>query len=79
MIGYTIAVYNGKEHIPILISDQMIGHLRFYKKCYKNVLVIKFEKLLKKAGAWTYLLKLGEFVQTRTFKGHIKADKKIKR
>lgn len=49
MIGYTIAVYNGKEHIPILISDQMIGH------------------------------KLGEFVPTRSYKGHAKADKKVKR
>ena len=26
MIGHTIAVYNGKEHIPILISEQMVGH-----------------------------------------------------
>lgn len=49
MIGYTIAVYNGKEHIPILISDQMIGH------------------------------KLGEFVPTRNYRGHTKADKKAKR
>nr|YP_009144917.1 ribosomal protein S19 [Euglenaria anabaena]AKJ83364.1 ribosomal protein S19 [Euglenaria anabaena] len=49
MIGHTIAIYNGKEHIPVLISDQMIGH------------------------------KLGEFVQTRTYRGHVKADKKTKR
>lgn len=27
MVGYTFAVYNGREHIPILISDQMIGYL----------------------------------------------------
>lgn len=27
MIGYTIAVYNGREHIPVLISDQMVGHV----------------------------------------------------
>ena len=26
MIGHTIAVYNGKEHIPILITEQMVGH-----------------------------------------------------
>lgn len=49
MIGYTIAVYNGKQHIPIFISDQLVGH------------------------------KLGEFVSTRNFKSHIKADKKAKR
>lgn len=49
MIGYTIAIYNGKQHIPIFISDQFVGH------------------------------KLGEFVSTRTFKSHIKIDKKTKR
>lgn len=26
MIGHTIAVYNGREHIPIFITEQMIGH-----------------------------------------------------
>lgn len=26
MIGHTIAVYNGKSHIPIFISEQIIGH-----------------------------------------------------
>ena len=49
MIGHTIAVYNGREHIPIFISDAMIGH------------------------------KLGEFALTRTFRGHIKSDKKTRR
>lgn len=49
MIGCTIAVYNGKEHIPLFISDQMVGY------------------------------KLGEFVPTRTYKGHFKSDKKVKR
>lgn len=49
MIGFTIAVYNGKQHVPIFISDQLVGH------------------------------KLGEFVSTRTFRTHIKADRKAKR
>ena len=49
MIGFTIAVYNGQQHVPIFISDQFVGH------------------------------KLGEFVSTRNFKSHIKADKKTKR
>jgi small subunit ribosomal protein S19 len=49
MIGHTIAVHNGKEHIPVFITDQMVGH------------------------------KLGEFSPTRTFRGHIKTDKKGKR
>ena len=26
MLGHTIAVHNGKQHFPIFISDQMIGH-----------------------------------------------------
>nr|BBC77684.1 ribosomal protein S19 [Nitzschia sp. NIES-3576] len=26
MVGFTIATYNGKRHIPIFITDQMIGH-----------------------------------------------------
>ncbi len=26
MIGLTIAVHNGKQHIPVLISENMIGH-----------------------------------------------------
>ena len=49
MIGHTIAVHNGKKHIPIFISDQLVGH------------------------------KLGEFVPTRTFRTHMKTDKKVKR
>jgi small subunit ribosomal protein S19 len=49
MNGHTIAVYNGREHIPVFVSDQMVGH------------------------------KLGEFASTRTFRGHVKADKKTKR
>ncbi len=26
MIGHTFAVYNGKKHIPVFVSDDMIGH-----------------------------------------------------
>ncbi|KZS23719.1 30S ribosomal protein S19 [Wohlfahrtiimonas chitiniclastica] len=26
MIGLTIAVHNGKVHVPILITENMIGH-----------------------------------------------------
>lgn len=26
MIGDIIAVYNGKKHIPVFITDRMIGH-----------------------------------------------------
>ena len=25
-IGHTIAVYNGKKHIPVYISENMVGH-----------------------------------------------------
>ncbi len=40
MIGLTIAVHDGRKHVPIYITEQMVGH------------------------------KLGEFVPTRTFRGH---------
>jgi small subunit ribosomal protein S19 len=49
MVGHTIAIYNGRQHVPLFISDQLVGH------------------------------KLGEFVNTRTFRSHIKADRKTKR
>ena len=26
MIGHTIAVHNGREHIPVFITDKMVGH-----------------------------------------------------
>ena len=49
MIGHTIAVHNGREHLPVFITDQMVGH------------------------------KLGEFSPTRTYRGHVKTDKKSRR
>ena len=26
MIGHTISIYNGQKHVPIFISDQLVGH-----------------------------------------------------
>lgn len=26
MVGFTIAVHNGKKHVPLLISENMVGH-----------------------------------------------------
>ena len=26
MIGHTIAIHNGREHLPIYITDHMVGH-----------------------------------------------------
>ena len=49
MIGHTIAVHDGRKHIPVYVTEDMVGH------------------------------KLGEFVLTRTFKGHIKNEKTSKR
>ena len=49
MVGHTIAVHDGRQHVPVFISESMVGH------------------------------KLGEFAPTRTFKGHIKDDRKAKR
>ena len=48
-IGHTFAVHDGHKHVPVFVSDSMVGH------------------------------KLGEFAPTRTFKGHIKDDRKSKR
>ena len=49
MVGHTIAVHDGRKHVPVYITEDMVGH------------------------------KLGEFVVTRTFRGHGKDDKKSKR
>jgi len=45
-VGHTIAVHDGRKHIPVYITEDMVGH------------------------------KLGEFVQTRTFRGHAGNEKK---
>ena len=39
-VGHTIAVHDGRKHVPVYVTEDMVGH------------------------------KLGEFVPTRTFKGH---------
>nr|YP_009529202.1 30S ribosomal protein S19 [Lennoa madreporoides]YP_009529214.1 30S ribosomal protein S19 [Lennoa madreporoides]AXX76002.1 30S ribosomal protein S19 [Lennoa madreporoides]AXX76017.1 30S ribosomal protein S19 [Lennoa madreporoides] len=26
MIGHTIAIHNGREHLPVFITDHMVGH-----------------------------------------------------
>ena len=46
-VGNTIAVYDGRRHVPVYVTEDMVGH------------------------------KLGDFVLTRTYKGH-GADKKGK-
>lgn len=45
MVGHTIAVHDGRKHVPVYLTEDMVGH------------------------------KLGEFVVTRTFRGHGKGDK----
>ncbi|ANG64785.1 MULTISPECIES: 30S ribosomal protein S19 [Marinobacterium] len=47
-VGMTIAVHNGRQHVPVFVTEDMVGH------------------------------KLGEFVPTRTYRGHA-ADKKAKK
>ena len=49
MIGHTIAVHDGRKHVPVFVTDAMIGH------------------------------KLGEFAPTRTFRGHVKDDRRAAR
>ena len=48
MIGHTIAVHDGRKHVPVYVTEDMVGH------------------------------KLGEFVATRTYRGHGKDEKKGK-
>ena len=45
MVGHTIAVHDGRKHVPVFISKSMVGH------------------------------KLGEFVSTRTFRGHVRSER----
>jgi small subunit ribosomal protein S19 len=26
MVGLTIAIHNGKVHIPVIVNEQMVGH-----------------------------------------------------
>lgn len=26
MIGFTLAIHNGKQHVPVLVTDNMVGH-----------------------------------------------------
>ncbi|MES9940902.1 MAG: 30S ribosomal protein S19 [Candidatus Thiodiazotropha sp. 6PLUC2] len=26
MVGLTVAIYNGKQHVPVLVSENMVGH-----------------------------------------------------
>lgn len=26
MVGFTIGVHNGREHVPVFISEEMVGH-----------------------------------------------------
>jgi len=49
MIGHTIAVHDGRKHVPVYITEDMVGH------------------------------KLGEFAQTRTYRGHGKDAEKRSR
>ena len=49
MVGMTIAVRDGRKHVPVCIQEEMVGH------------------------------KLGEFVATRTYRGHGKDEKKSRR
>ena len=26
MVGLTISVYNGRQHVPVLVNEDMVGH-----------------------------------------------------
>ncbi|KAL6496088.1 50S ribosomal protein [Orobanche hederae] len=48
MIGHTIAVHNGKEHLPIYITDHMVGHkLGEFVSTLKNLMCMLKNKKKK--------------------------------
>ena len=37
MVGHTIAVHDGRKHVPVFISEDMVGHrLRSYKNIQRS-------------------------------------------
>jgi small subunit ribosomal protein S19 len=26
MVGYTLAIHNGRQHVPVLVNENMVGH-----------------------------------------------------
>ena len=26
MVGLTLAIHNGRQHVPVLVSEEMVGH-----------------------------------------------------
>ena len=26
MVGFTVAIHNGKQHVPVLVNENMVGH-----------------------------------------------------
>jgi small subunit ribosomal protein S19 len=26
MVGHTIAIHNGRQHVPVFVTEQMVGH-----------------------------------------------------
>ena len=43
MVGLTIAVHNGKQHIPVYISETMVGH-RLGEFCAHSLVQISCSK-----------------------------------
>jgi small subunit ribosomal protein S19 len=53
MIGHTLAVYNGKKHIPVYVTENMVGHKlgEFSPTRQFKGHSSKVEKVAKVAGA----------------------------
>jgi len=49
MLNLTLAIHDGRRHVPIYITENMVGH------------------------------KLGEFVPTRTYRGHVRSEKSTRK
>lgn len=37
MVGHTIAVHDGRKHVPVFISEDMVGHRLGRIRSYKNI------------------------------------------
>ena len=53
-IGLTIAVHNGKQHVPVYVTDQMVGHKLGEFALTRTFKGHPADKKAKKYGEWTW-------------------------
>ena len=68
MLGHTIAVHDGRKHVPVFVTEAMVGHTIAVHDGRKHVPVFVSESMVGH--------KLGEFAPTRLYRGHAGTGKK---